>query len=152
MKICCKCGLEKELYEFNKNKTQKDGLQRYCKQCKKQSDKEWFVNNPSVWKEYNKKRNENIKEIIENFRDELGGCCKKCNENRKHLLEFHHKDPSQKEEVISNILVYFGYSKKSIDKARKEVEKCVLLCCNCHRDFHYLERINNIKIEEYLQI
>tara|TARA_R110001606_G_C15064969_1_gene615261 strand:- start:47 stop:544 length:498 start_codon:yes stop_codon:yes gene_type:complete len=41
MKRCIKCNIEKTLTEFNKNKTNKDGLQYMCNKC---------------WKEYRKKR------------------------------------------------------------------------------------------------
>lgn len=150
MKICSKCKLEKNLYEFTKNKTTKDGFTRYCKSCKKIADKKWFDENPSVWKSGNSKRNEKIKEIIFEFRDYLGGECKKCGENRKHLLDFHHKNPTLKENIISHILVYYGYNEKAIKKAKEEVDKCILLCSNCHRDFHYLEKENNINLEKYL--
>lgn len=34
MKKCYKCKIEKELYEFFKDKTHVDGLASHCKQCK----------------------------------------------------------------------------------------------------------------------
>jgi hypothetical protein len=37
MKKCTKCGAKKELSEFYSNKTHADGLESYCKGCKKQS-------------------------------------------------------------------------------------------------------------------
>ena len=33
-KICTKCNCDKELSEFGKNKSNKDGIQHYCKQCR----------------------------------------------------------------------------------------------------------------------
>ncbi len=33
MKVCTQCGVEKELSEFYKDKTRKDGLRRWCKDC-----------------------------------------------------------------------------------------------------------------------
>ncbi len=32
-KVCCKCGLEKEIDRFGKNKVKKDGLNSYCRDC-----------------------------------------------------------------------------------------------------------------------
>lgn len=150
MKICLKCKENKNLFEFNKNKTNKDGLQNYCKNCKRKSDKKWIEENPSIWKESNKNKNEKIKLIISNFRQKLGGICKKCNEKREHLLDFHHINPNEKEAIISDILNYNGFGEKAILKAEKELKKCILLCKNCHWDFHHLERNNKILIKEYL--
>ena len=31
-----------------------------------------------------------------------------------------------------------------------EINKCISLCANCHREFHYLNSLNNLKLEDYL--
>ena len=61
-----------------------------------------------------------------------GGKCALCGYARcAEALELHHKDPTQKDFGIS----YRGYT-RSWEKIRKEIEKCVLLCANCHREVH----------------
>ena len=40
-KVCTKCKVEKELTEFGKNRIRKDGLQRYCKICKRIADRKY---------------------------------------------------------------------------------------------------------------
>lgn len=139
MKKCNKCKQDKNLYEFAKNKSQPDGIQSICKECRISYDKK--TNSNKILK---------IKNILSDFRRELGGKCVKCNENREHLLDFHHIKPEEKEDVIANILSWNGIGKNSIKKARDEMNKCILLCSNCHRDFHYLERNKNININQYL--
>lgn len=51
----------------------------------------------------------------------------KCRE----ALDFHHLDPTQK---------IFGLSVKGLtrswEKIRNEIDKCILLCANCHREIH----------------
>ena len=42
MKACNKCKEEKELSEFYKNKSKKDGLSRECKECTKRRDKQYY--------------------------------------------------------------------------------------------------------------
>ena len=46
-------------------------------------------------------------------------------------LEFHHIDPTKKDFGISSK----GYA-RSWEKVKNEIERCVLLCANCHRGFH----------------
>jgi 5-methylcytosine-specific restriction endonuclease McrA len=61
-----------------------------------------------------------------------GGCCQECGYNRCfEALEFHHLEPTQKDSGISQK----GYA-RSWEKVKNEIEKCVLLCANCHREFH----------------
>ena len=75
----------------------------------------------------------------------LGGKCVKCGETRPHILHFHHINPENKEATPAQLL---GDSK--VDQFFEEIEKCILLCANCHGDFHYLNDNYNISINEYL--
>jgi len=60
---------------------------------------------------------------------ELGGKCERCGYNKcVRAMEFHHKDRSQKEFGICEKLCY------SLERLRKEAQKCILLCCRCHRE------------------
>ena len=60
----------------------------------------------------------------------LGGKCQNCEYNRcLRALTFHHINPLEKEHNISS-----GYT--SWEKMKKELEKCVLLCSNCHMEIH----------------
>ena len=62
----------------------------------------------------------------------LGGKCSKCGYSKcKEALEFHHKIPSQKEFSIA----LKGHC-RSWERVRAEIEKCDLLCANCHRELH----------------
>jgi ferredoxin len=64
--------------------------------------------------------------------DLLGGKCIMCGYCRDiKALDFHHKDKTTKE---------FGLSDRGMtrswEKIKLEVEKCVLVCANCHREIH----------------
>lgn len=67
-----------------------------------------------------------------------GGKCIVCGYNKSiRALQFHHLDPSQKDFGISG-------STKSFEKLKSELDKCVLLCSNCHAEVHdNLIDINN---------
>jgi len=61
-----------------------------------------------------------------------GGKCEKCGYDRcLEALEFHHLDDSKKNFGLSEK----GYA-RSWKKVEKELEKCILLCANCHREIH----------------
>ena len=58
-----------------------------------------------------------------------GGKCEHCGYDKYiGALEFHHKDPTQKDPL--------GLRKFSFEKLKEEVDKCILLCSNCHREEH----------------
>ena len=61
-----------------------------------------------------------------------GGKCALCGYDRcDDALEFHHKDSSKKEFAISQD----GLT-RSWERVKDEIEKCVLVCANCHRELH----------------
>lgn len=62
-----------------------------------------------------------------------GGKCQECGEERLPTLCFHHRDPSQKE--IN--LVGRAFGSKTWDSLKEEVDKCDLLCNNCHLNLHF---------------
>ena len=60
-----------------------------------------------------------------------GGKCQKCGYNAcQRALEFHHLDPTQKDFGISKTLT------KNIQTLKSEIDKCILLCSNCHAEEH----------------
>jgi hypothetical protein len=54
MKICRKCGNEKELSEFNKDKKGKFGVKGCCKLCIKNYDNKHYFDNSDKIKKYSK--------------------------------------------------------------------------------------------------
>lgn len=61
-KICSKCGRELPLEFFCKDKSKKDGLQAYCKECKKQHNNQYFKQWYATIEGYARRiRNDNLK-------------------------------------------------------------------------------------------
>ena len=58
--------------------------------------------------------------------------CLLCNESDYRCLEFHHRNPSEKNFCISYMLT----SGHSLEVFKKEIDKCDVLCVNCHRKHH----------------
>lgn len=75
------------------------------------------------------KRREKLKVMAIAYK---GGKCQICGYDRYvGALEFHHLDPTQKDFGISAK----GYT-RSWDKNKQELDKCILVCANCHREIH----------------
>lgn len=61
---------------------------------------------------------------------EAGGSCRLCGYDRyAGALQFHHLDPDAKRFALS----VRGLT-RSLEAARRESRKCVLLCANCHAE------------------
>ena len=107
-RICSRCKIEYDLSEF----TSSGARSIYCRKC-------W---NKYTVDQFNKQKKK--------FVDMLGGKCSRCGYSRYiGALEFHHKNPIEKE---------FNIRCKSRPEKELEVEisKCILLCPNCHREVH----------------
>lgn len=77
----------------------------------------------------NKRKRQRIKN---DCLDYLGGKCSNCGYNKNvAALHFHHTDPRLKLFGISHAYRY------SLEKIREELDKCVILCANCHIELHH---------------
>ena len=128
MRVCSVCGEMKEEQEFFvkcKNKNGSIALQSRCKKCHSRKEME----------RYYKKQE---------FIDSKKTPCVKCGESRIRCLSFHHIDPKEKDFTIGKL------RKSSLDVIENEINKCICLCLNCHHEFHYLNDICGITLNEYL--
>jgi len=76
------------------------------------------------------KRREKTKLLAVKYK---GGKCQICGYNKCiAALEFHHRNPQEKSFGISQ-----GGNSRSWDKVQKELDKCDLLCSNCHKEVEY---------------
>ena len=68
-----------------------------------------------------------------------GGSCVRCGYNRSvYAMDFHHRNPKDKKFTISGD----SYSRKWV-YVMAELDKCDLLCANCHREIHEAEILAN---------
>ena len=130
----CKLDLPKTV-EYFATRTDKKILtyQSSCRECHKKYRKIHYQNNKQKYIKKAAKYNDSIIIWFQDIKKKLK--CFKCGEERWWVLDFHHRDPSKKESSLS-ILSRKG-SKKNI---LEEIQKCDVLCTNCHRDLHYQEK------------
>jgi excisionase family DNA binding protein len=73
------------------------------------------------------RRRKRVKDLLV---EEAGGACQVCGYDRcRRALQFHHLDPSKKSYGLSERGIA-----RSLERARAEAAKCVLLCSNCHAE------------------
>lgn len=127
-KKCNKCLEHKFLNNFyTRTQRGKTYLSVNCKDCDKKRISTFYYS-------HNKSR----KSICVNYK---GGKCMTCGYCKcLSALEFHHRNPEEKDPSIKQ------FSKGNFtERIKKELDKCDLLCANCHRELHDLENSNGRK-------
>lgn len=146
MKKCTKCEIEKIEEEFGIQSSSSDRRNSWCKSCVRERSKQWYKKNFETSKKKSSKRAQDRRNWIVEIKQQLE--CIKCGENHISCLDFHHVDPTKKEFGIANAINKLNIEKKEI---LKEIEKCIVLCSNCHKKFHYLEKTEQYNIEKFLK-
>lgn len=114
MKFTCKnCGCNKNESDFFRHKFTKSGYRlSKCKQCDT---------------DYQRTRSQSNRRILV---EHAGGKCSICGYSACiEALEFHHSEQNKEADI--------AVAKRwSLERSLKEMEKCVLVCCLCHREIH----------------
>ena len=140
-------------YKYNKKwcKNNPEKVKKYYQKCKI-TRKKWRENNPEYFKEYYKRNNEELrrkkkqyyKENKEKVREKnneyrnkivqyvnnykLSKGCTICGYNKcASALDFHHNRDKE---------FHIGQFHGNLEKLKIEMEKCIVLCADCHRELH----------------
>lgn len=109
-RVCSCCNKSKELndknYTLNRPK-------RVCRKCESDRTIERQKAQKIKWIEYK------------------GGRCQRCGYKKcVRSLHFHHADPTKKDFTLGK------YRSRSWALLKKELDKCILVCANCHGEIH----------------
>ena len=138
---CPRCDKGLPASKFNKKASGKDGLQPHCRRCQKAYKEAYYKRNSkaiikAVGIGKRRRALQHYRKIINEYF--INGCVRCCNKDFR-VLEFDHvsgnKEPVRGTEGVMSY-VREGYSWKRIEK---EIRKCVVLCCNCHKIKTYRE-------------
>jgi len=128
--ICSVCKQEKDECNFNFKDKSKGKRRTTCKICSREQSRQHYENNKEYYSDRNKKYREKIDNEWNEFKNGLK-CCR-CGESHIACIVFHHKDPCEKEYTIAN-----KSKRYRLEYIKKELEKCEILCANCHRKEHW---------------
>lgn len=129
MKECSRCKESKSPDDFHKSSRMKDGLQSSCKSCMAESYKRSRGNRLDHYKAVQATRNVANTARFQEWK--AGQKCQCCGETETCCLDLHHLDPSEKEGTISNITASWSW-----ERLKLEIDKCIVVCSNCHRKIH----------------
>lgn len=155
-KICSACKIELPISEFHRDSRQRSGTVSRCKKCVVAYKQDYYHHRggKQVIAKHREKCKDKVKEYGKKYREKnrnylyknkrklefclyKGGFCAECGfeatEKTIAAFDFHHVNPSEKEYTPSDVLMF----QKS--KALKALDKCILLCANCHRILHFDE-------------
>lgn len=116
MKVCTKCKFAKSINQFYKSKTHSQGVMCYCKDC---------FNRKAVDRWIKRKQ-----KAVHYKGSQCVDCRLHLSNSHYSVFEFHHVESSTKDYDWTKLRL------KSWDKILMELNKCILLCANCHRVRH----------------
>jgi len=133
MKRCSNCKQEKSLEEFNKKGFNRDGKERFqsnCRPCDQKISREYYEKNKEKQKKMiyasKKIRVEKAKEYVKNLKSSTP--CMDCGIFYPHyVMDFDHQ---HSKEFLISMATHDG---TSLEKIKNEIEKCEIVCSNCHR-------------------
>lgn len=135
-KWCNRCKKIKNKEMFSKNRNAGDGYDCFCKSCKQKDARLYFPNR-------NKKRLL-LKAKLVKYK---GNICFKCKTKDLPLssYQFHHIDGTTKEKQISEMMI-------NDKKLKDELDKCELVCANCHHQIHFGEtKLSDMEVNYDIQ-
>jgi len=100
-------------------------------EIQKANQRKHYQDNKSRYLDNQKRKRDKNKQFIAEYKKNKS-CA--CGESHPACLEFHHTDSTKKDIQISRAMYDWG-----LKRLIEEVEKCELLCANCHRKVHYEE-------------
>lgn len=127
-------------YDYDARQNIDEFGRRYCPRCQNYKEVKEFYSrrgtNCSGWcrqcvSKQTIERGRKLKADCVNYK---GGKCQKCGYDKcQGALDFHHRDPKEKD---FSLCKKYGCRKIS-DRIKRELDKCDLLCANCHREEHW---------------
>ena len=103
-----------------------------CRTCGKQGEEHFYKSAVYYCKPcWNARTYQSSLDKIAEYMESRGGAkCQRCGYDKYvGALEFHHRDPSEKDPKWSR-----GWN---MERLKKELDKCDILCSNCHREVHW---------------
>ena len=103
------------------------------KRHSKEYGADWYQRNRKAVLERTRKRKKEQREKFREFK--AAQSCFFCGASHPAIIDFHHPETGSDDAKVSKLI-----QQGSFKKAYEEASKCLALCANCHRIYHWMER------------
>ncbi len=137
-KTCTKCGNTKPIEAFSKRASAKDGYAYQCNACKKVYYDAYYASDPREKGRLTKQRVARQTEVRAYIQEAKNVPCMDCGQRYPYyVMDFDH----QRDKSFN---IGSGMSGKTLTQIKAEIEKCEIVCSNCHRERTY-DRANRVR-------
>lgn len=128
-KVCCKCRALKLVEEFNFRNRSAGVRHRYCRDCGKNYTRSHYQRNKRQYIERTLRSHARNREYLHQFKSRP---CADCGvQYPYYVMDFDHREGEEKLFEMNQVHLFsMGYIKR-------EIEKCDVVCSNCHRERTY---------------
>jgi len=128
-KYCAQCEQILPLSAFGVSNNNPDGLYQWCLECRRRRGRADYKRNKEKLRLERGRRKEQAVALF-------GGRCVRCGYNDFYgALVFHHVNPGEKDNTIAELIASRKFALDS-ERVVTELDKCILLCKNCHAGVH----------------
>lgn len=128
-KICSKCQLTKPAVEYNFRDRASGKRHSYCKSCGKELTRSHYRRNKRRYLDRNNLTFDRHREIVRQAKSKP---CADCGVQYPfYVMDFDHREDVEKTFALNSI------QRKTIKAILREIEKCDVVCSNCHRKRTY---------------
>lgn len=133
MKKCSRCDILKSEEEFSKKKDTKDKLKSCCKVCDNIYYQKFYTKNKEKLKQLSRENSQIKGELNKENKKAylMTHPCVDCGNSDVRVLEFHHHNDDKSFTIARKIR-----SQCRWETILLEINKCIVLCANCHRIRH----------------
>ena len=125
-KTCSKCRVPKPVTEFNFRRRAAGVRHSYCKDCGRELTHSHYERNKQSYLARNSRAYSKFRRII---REAKSRPCADCGiQYPYYVMDFDHRDGASKEFALNSV------SRKTERAILREIEKCDVVCSNCHRE------------------
>lgn len=125
---CIQCKIEKTPEEYSYRYKSRGIRQSLCKICQRERGRKHYQDNKETYYDNDKARKLVVRKEVEAYKESKP--CMDCKKYyRSYVMDFDHRDPSEKVAGIT-VMLKAGNRKK----IWAEIAKCDLVCSNCHRE------------------